>query len=250
VARDSRGPVTSRDQAILREIQILKDRITRLENNRALTSPIVDPDDVDDPIEGEHIIDHTDHAHKWYEDGAWRSAHPVAWAFGKGTSTSIPSGTSNWTEIPLDHSTHGYPIVSGESYGAGPLEDIFGWSPQVPPRFMIKPGNPGLYMIIGFVAWEAGVYSHDFRFSYDNYFPQIPNYFMGNGVYGRLSAGQGGAAGALTQELSTAHILNVLAIGEQDPIFWQNFTVRVYGMQNSGSAKLAQEAQVSFIKLA
>lgn len=63
------------EQAMRDELDDLHQKIARLNNRLTATVPQMRESDVDDPQEGQDIIDWDDnHTRKWYSDGAWRSS--------------------------------------------------------------------------------------------------------------------------------------------------------------------------------
>lgn len=72
MARDHLPPAFTKDAAIREYIQTLERRLKLLENRTTATLQRMRASDIDDPIEGEEIID--DVTHKWYADGAWHQA--------------------------------------------------------------------------------------------------------------------------------------------------------------------------------
>jgi hypothetical protein len=71
MARDNKGPATSSEAMIQRELIALEKRLRLLERNQIATMPVISPEDIDDPIEGEEVIDHWDDRHAWYVNGVW-----------------------------------------------------------------------------------------------------------------------------------------------------------------------------------
>lgn len=74
MAREHYPPAFSKDQEILKYLKGLEDDIKLLKNRTTSTLQQIAVADIDDPIEGEHVIDYTDDQHKWYSNGAWRQA--------------------------------------------------------------------------------------------------------------------------------------------------------------------------------
>lgn len=74
MAREHYPPAFTRDAEVLKYIKHLEERLAKLEKSTTATLQQISVADIDDPIEGEHVIDHTDDKHKWYSGGAWREA--------------------------------------------------------------------------------------------------------------------------------------------------------------------------------
>lgn len=72
MARDPKGIPIDVLAAVRQELDEMNRRLRRLENNTVNTMQQLTTDDINDPLEGEFIIDYRDHQHTWYSGGEWR----------------------------------------------------------------------------------------------------------------------------------------------------------------------------------
>jgi hypothetical protein len=106
MSKDNRGPANSPAAAARQELIELTRRVSQLERNAVLTSQISATTAIEEPVEGEHIIDHTDNKHAWYVNGAWHKCAdlPRARVWTTNNARQITVGPDEGTEIfPFNH---------------------------------------------------------------------------------------------------------------------------------------------------
>lgn len=147
MARDHYPPAFTKDQEVLKYIKSLEDRLKKLEQGTTATLQQIAVVDVDDPIEGEHVIDHTDDQHKWYSNGAWRSGGAFIPTYAKAISSSsfiLASGSGgSYLTFPTFNTSNAGII----GFNTGNNIDILLY-------------GPGIYIVAGYVEWvTAGAYA-------------------------------------------------------------------------------------------
>lgn len=123
MAREHYPPAFTKDEEVLKYLKGLEDKIRLLENRTTSTLQQTAVTNIDDPIEGEYVVDPTDNLLKWYSNGAWRQ--PAAGAslpscrLYKNAAGTVGSGTVNYFNLS------GAEVLKNSS--------IFGLSPAFTP---------------------------------------------------------------------------------------------------------------------
>jgi hypothetical protein len=75
MAREHESPSFGPAAEMWAEIKRLRSEVNGLKSRTTATLQQIDVTNIDDPIEGEEVIDYADqHKHKWYSGGSWRTA--------------------------------------------------------------------------------------------------------------------------------------------------------------------------------
>lgn len=167
---DKSGPPADVLDQIRQELADVTKRVRDLENNTVMTVQQSDLVDIEDPLEGETVIDHTDDQFAWYSNGVWHKA-----ALSAATDIYFASQTHDIASASLAADTYLQPDFTGEGLYKRDLGETSPASASSPYSGTYFEWNESDHEF-GFVI-KDGVYYVECRWQFENAISGVDDLF-------------------------------------------------------------------------